>query len=91
MWNWTRNISWMMWLGLVDDVEGSQWVVGREHKRAFQPRKYSSSLDCIFRIVSELSPSFKPLSGVDLCFTLLETAVYLRADKNLGCMDHNSF
>ena len=81
----------MMWLGLVDDVEGSQWVVGREHKRAFQPRKDSSSLDCIFRIVSELSPSFKPLSGVYSCFTLLETEVYWRADKNLGCMDQILF
>ena len=29
----------MMWLGLGDDVKGSHWVVGREHKRAFQPKK----------------------------------------------------
>ena len=27
--------TWMMWLGLVDEVKGSQWVVGRERKRAF--------------------------------------------------------
>ena len=30
-------------------------------------------------------------SGLDLCFTLLETAVYRRADKILGCKDHNPF
>ena len=62
IWNWSpaRNFiwTWMMWLGLVNDVKGSQRVVGREHKRAFQPKK-DSSLYCIFRIVSELSPSFK--------------------------------
>ena len=34
---------------------------------------------------------FNPSSGVALCFGLLETAVYWRADKNLGCMDHNPF
>ena len=64
MWNCTStgNLvwTWMMWLCLVDDVKGSQRVVGREHKRAFQPKKGSSSVYCIFRIVSELSPSFKP-------------------------------
>ena len=46
----------MMWLGLVDDVKGSQRVVGREHKRAFQPKKDSSSLYCIldcFRTVTK--------------------------------------
>ena len=25
---------------------------------------------------------------INLCFPKLETAVYWRADKNLGCMDH---
>ena len=39
MWDWTsaKNLiwTWMMWLVLVDDVKGSQRVVGREHKRAF--------------------------------------------------------
>ena len=35
--------------------------------------------------------NFKPLSGISLCFTLLETAVYWRADKILGFMDHNPF
>ena len=54
----------MMWLGLMDGVKGSQWVVGREHRRAFQPKKDSSSLDCIFRIVSELSSNFIPLFQV---------------------------
>ena len=60
----------MMWLGLVDDVKGSQRVVGREHKRAFQPKKDSSSLYCSFRIVSELSPSYKPFFQV-LAYVLL--------------------
>ena len=63
MWNWTSpgNLiwTWMMWLALVDDVEGSQRVVGREHKRAFQPRKDSSSLDCILDCHQVLNLSFR--------------------------------
>ena len=54
----------MIWLGLVDDVKGLQWVVGREHERGFQPKKDSYSLYCLFRIVFELSPSFISLFQV---------------------------
>ena len=32
---------------LVDDEKGSQWVVGREHKRAIQPKKDARMLLCI--------------------------------------------
>ena len=67
-------------------------MVGRECKWAFQTKKDNSSLDCIFRIVSELSPSFLPLFQVLIYdFTLLETAVYWQEDNNLGCMDHIPF
>ena len=57
-------------------MKGSQWVVGREHKRAFQPKKDSEVFHFQFLIY---------------VFTLMETTNYWRADKFLGCMDQNPF
>ena len=69
-------------------MKGSQRVVGREQKRAFQPKKGSSSLYCIFRIISELSPSrissfcgfFKRLAFFGCVLGLLGFPIYSKKD-----------
>ena len=53
----TRSAVDDVLLGLVDEVKGSQWVVGRSLKLAFYPKKDTFSLHCVIRIVSELSPA----------------------------------
>ena len=60
IWNWTSawKWMWMVWFSLVDDMNGSQWVVGREHKRVFNSKSIVLLSIAFLRINSELSAIF---------------------------------
>ena len=71
-WNWTSAWNWigkrMMWFGLVVDMNGLQWMIFREHKQTFSPKRID--LLCIacqdfFRTVTKLKTI---TSGIDKWF-----------------------